>query len=102
MFSPALTDGALGDTLYFHSYKNPGLVIDIVQGKWTTIFITTRNNDMHMLASLVENFMKHALNCSLVLIYEVFFSDTNGLIEKLVWKHLQNEVGNRLLVAIDC
>lgn len=34
MFSPALTDGALGDTLYFHSYKNPGLVIDIVEGKY--------------------------------------------------------------------
>lgn len=33
VFSPALTDGALGDTLYFHSYKNPGLVIDIVEGK---------------------------------------------------------------------
>lgn len=34
VFSPAITDGALGDTLYFHSYKNPGLVIDIVEGKW--------------------------------------------------------------------
>lgn len=34
VFSPALTDGALGDTLYFHSYKNPGLVIDIVEGKF--------------------------------------------------------------------
>ena len=33
IFNPALTDGALGDTLYFHSYKNPGLVIDIVEGK---------------------------------------------------------------------
>jgi len=34
VFSPALTDGALGDTLYFHSYKNPGLVIDIVEGEY--------------------------------------------------------------------
>ncbi|KAG6553454.1 hypothetical protein Mapa_004366 [Marchantia paleacea] len=31
IFCPALTDGSLGDMLYFHSYKNPGLVIDIVQ-----------------------------------------------------------------------
>jgi deoxyhypusine synthase len=30
VFCPALTDGSLGDMLYFHSYKNPGLVIDIV------------------------------------------------------------------------
>lgn len=30
VFCPALTDGSIGDMLYFHSYKNPGLVIDIV------------------------------------------------------------------------
>jgi len=32
VFSPALTDGSLGDMIYFHSYKNPGLIIDIVEG----------------------------------------------------------------------
>ncbi|KAG8367285.1 hypothetical protein BUALT_Bualt16G0056500 [Buddleja alternifolia] len=32
VFCPGLTDGSLGDMLYFHSYKKePGLVIDIVQ-----------------------------------------------------------------------
>ncbi|XP_068694995.1 deoxyhypusine synthase-like isoform X2 [Montipora foliosa] len=31
VFSPALTDGAIGDTLYFQSYKNPGIIIDIVE-----------------------------------------------------------------------
>ncbi|GAA6105220.1 deoxyhypusine synthase isoform X1 [Tachysurus ichikawai] len=30
VFSPAITDGSLGDMIYFHSYKNPGLVLDIV------------------------------------------------------------------------
>ncbi|XP_014220039.1 probable deoxyhypusine synthase [Copidosoma floridanum] len=30
VFSPALTDGSLGDMMYFHSFKNPGLVVDIV------------------------------------------------------------------------
>lgn len=30
MFCPALTDGSLGDMLYFHSFKNPGLIVDIV------------------------------------------------------------------------
>ncbi|CEH12564.1 deoxyhypusine synthase [Ceraceosorus bombacis] len=30
VFCPALTDGSLGDMLYFHSYKNPGLVVDLV------------------------------------------------------------------------
>lgn len=31
IFSPALTDGSLGDMIYFHSFKNPGFVVDIVQ-----------------------------------------------------------------------
>lgn len=31
VFCPALTDGSLGDMIYFHSYKNPGLTIDLVQ-----------------------------------------------------------------------
>ncbi|XP_074654285.1 deoxyhypusine synthase-like [Tubulanus polymorphus] len=31
VFSPALTDGSLGDMLYFHSYRNPGLRLDIVE-----------------------------------------------------------------------
>jgi len=30
IFSPAITDGSIGDMLYFHSYKRPGLVVDIV------------------------------------------------------------------------
>lgn len=31
IFSPALTDGSLGDMMYFHSFRNPGLVVDILQ-----------------------------------------------------------------------
>lgn len=31
VYSPAITDGSIGDMLYFHSYKNPGLVIDLVE-----------------------------------------------------------------------
>lgn len=29
MYCPALTDGSIGDMIYFHSYRNPGLVLDI-------------------------------------------------------------------------
>lgn len=32
MFSPALTDGALGDMFYLFSANNPGLVLDIIEG----------------------------------------------------------------------
>jgi deoxyhypusine synthase len=31
VFCPALTDGSIGDMIYFHSYKHEGLVLDIVQ-----------------------------------------------------------------------
>ncbi|KAG6814204.1 hypothetical protein H0H92_000881 [Tricholoma furcatifolium] len=31
VYCPALTDGSIGDMIYFHSFKNPGLVLDIVQ-----------------------------------------------------------------------
>lgn len=31
IFCPALTDGSLGDMIFFHTYKNPGLRIDIVE-----------------------------------------------------------------------
>ena len=30
MFCPALTDGSIGDMIYFHSFKSPGFVLDIV------------------------------------------------------------------------
>jgi len=29
VFCPAITDGAVGDVTYFHSYDNPGFIIDI-------------------------------------------------------------------------
>lgn len=32
VFSPALTDGSIGDMVYFHSFNNPGLIIDIARG----------------------------------------------------------------------
>lgn len=31
IFCPALTDGSIGDMLYFHSYKRSGLILDINQ-----------------------------------------------------------------------
>jgi deoxyhypusine synthase len=31
VFCPALTDGSLGDMMFFHNYRNPGLTIDILR-----------------------------------------------------------------------
>lgn len=44
VFSPALTDGSLGDMIYFHSFKNPGLVLDIVEG---IVLIIGTEKDQH-------------------------------------------------------
>lgn len=33
VYSPALTDGSIGDMIYFHSYTKPGLILDLV-GKY--------------------------------------------------------------------
>jgi deoxyhypusine synthase len=30
VYCPALTDGSIGDMMYFHSFNNPGLVVDLV------------------------------------------------------------------------
>ena len=37
VFSPALTDGSIGDMMFFHSFRNPGLVLDILQGRYLYI-----------------------------------------------------------------
>ena len=29
VYCPAITDGSIGDMIYFHSYRNPGLIVDI-------------------------------------------------------------------------
>ncbi|GBF92160.1 deoxyhypusine synthase [Raphidocelis subcapitata] len=31
VYCPAITDGSIGDMLFFHSYKNPGLRVDVVE-----------------------------------------------------------------------
>ena len=30
VFCPAITDGSIGDMIFFHTYRNPGLVVDLV------------------------------------------------------------------------
>jgi hypothetical protein len=40
VYCPGLTDGTLGDMLYFHSFHNPGLIVGIVQGFFTPFVFT--------------------------------------------------------------
>ena len=39
VYSPALTDGSIGDMIYFHSYTKPGLILDLV-GKYKQVVMS--------------------------------------------------------------
>jgi deoxyhypusine synthase len=34
VYCPAITDGSIGDMIFFHSFKNPGLIVDIAGGTY--------------------------------------------------------------------
>ncbi|XP_055337417.1 deoxyhypusine synthase-like isoform X2 [Paramacrobiotus metropolitanus] len=66
VYSPAITDGAIGDMLYFHSYKNPGLVLDIIQDvrSLNLLAVTAVNSGMIILGGgLIKH---HICNANLM------------------------------------
>ena len=68
VFSPALTDGSLGDMMYFHSYKNPGLVVDILEDlkRLNTMAVKASNSGMVILGGgLIKH---HICNANLMVI----------------------------------
>ncbi|XP_024215528.1 probable deoxyhypusine synthase isoform X2 [Halyomorpha halys] len=66
IFSPALTDGSLGDMMYFHSYKNPGLVVDILEDlkRLNTMAVKAVNTGMIILGGGVIK--HHICNANLM------------------------------------
>lgn len=66
VFSPALTDGSLGDMLYFHSYKKPGLKVDILEDlrELNNLAVRSCNTGMIILGGgLIKH---HILNANLM------------------------------------
>ncbi|ORY87721.1 putative deoxyhypusine synthase [Protomyces lactucae-debilis] len=61
VFCPALTDGSLGDMIYFHSFKNPGLIVDIASDirKINTIAVRAKQTGMIILGGGV---VKHHIS----------------------------------------
>ncbi|MFS7933653.1 putative deoxyhypusine synthase [Helianthus anomalus] len=59
VFCPGLTDGSLGDMLYFHSFRNPGLVVDIVQAvSWGKIRASAKSVKVNtQVFSLIDVFL---------------------------------------------
>ncbi|CAH2265654.1 probable deoxyhypusine synthase [Pararge aegeria] len=63
IFSPALTDGSLGDMMYFHSYKRPGLIIDILSDlrRLNNMPIKANNTGMIILGGgVIKHHIKNA------------------------------------------
>eukprot|EP01134_Creolimax_fragrantissima_P005560 CFRG5560T1 len=66
VFCPALTDGSLGDMIYFHSYKNPGLRVDIAEDirKINTVAVKAKRSGMLILGGGVVK--HHICNANLM------------------------------------
>uniref|UniRef100_A0A8D8M1Q0 deoxyhypusine synthase n=2 Tax=Cacopsylla melanoneura TaxID=428564 RepID=A0A8D8M1Q0_9HEMI len=66
IFSPALTDGSLGDMMYFHSFRNPGLICDILQDlrRLNTMAVKAVNTGMIILGGGVIK--HHICNANLM------------------------------------
>ncbi|XP_062515094.1 deoxyhypusine synthase-like [Corticium candelabrum] len=66
VFCPALTDGAIGDCIFFHSIKNPGLKVDMVEDicRINTLAMRAANTGMIVLgAGVVKH---HIYNANLM------------------------------------
>ena len=80
VFCPALTDGSIGDMMFFHSYKNPGLVVDILNDlkKINSIALKSKKTGMLILGSGVVK--HHICNANLMrngADYSVFINTSN-------------------------
>ncbi|CAH0403658.1 unnamed protein product [Chilo suppressalis] len=66
IFSPALTDGSLGDMMYFHSFKKPGFIIDILSDlrRLNTMAVKANNTGMIILGGGVVK--HHICNANLM------------------------------------
>jgi len=66
VFCPAITDGSIGDMIYFHSYQKPGLVLDLVQDirKINTLAVWARRTGMIILGGGVIK--HHICNANLM------------------------------------
>ena len=69
IFCPALTDGSLGDMIYMHSFRNPGLILDIVGDirRLNTISMKARQTGMIILGGGVIK--HHICNANLMVCF---------------------------------
>ncbi|KAL6048780.1 Deoxyhypusine synthase, variant 2 [Balamuthia mandrillaris] len=66
VFCPAITDGSIGDMIFFHSFRNPGLILDIAQDirRLNTIAMKAKRSGMIILGGGVVK--HHICNANLM------------------------------------
>lgn len=54
---PGITDGSVGDMIYMHSYKNPGLIMDVAQDirKMISTVVWAKKNGMIILGTSIRS-----------------------------------------------
>lgn len=71
MYSPAITDGSLGDMLYFHSYKKDGLKVDILEDLRNLNNLPVRSCNTGVIILGGGLIKHHILNANLMVILEI-------------------------------
>ena len=82
VFCPALTDGSLGDMIYMHSYRNPGLIVDIAQDirRLNSISVKSRKSGMIIIGGGV---VKHHICNANLMVSSVKQHFVDGLIDEM-------------------
>jgi deoxyhypusine synthase len=80
VFCPALTDGSLGDMIFFHSYRSPGLVIDIVSDirAINSMALKAKKGGMIILGGGV---CKHQIANAMLMVCHTYFCSDVSLIQ---------------------
>lgn len=79
VYCPALTDGSIGDMIYFHSFRSPGFILDIVRDirDLNEKARTSRKAGMIILGGGV---CKHQVANAMLIVYPSFSVFDNSLI----------------------
>ncbi|KAF8192569.1 DHS-like NAD/FAD-binding domain-containing protein [Pholiota molesta] len=77
VFCPALTDGSIGDMIYFHSFKNPGLILDLVQDIRSLNELSRKSRKAGMIV-LGGGVCKHQIANAMLIVMSLHFLINTG------------------------
>lgn len=78
VFCPALTDGSIGDMLYFHSFKSPGFILDIV-ADIRSLNELARNSKKAGMIVLGGGVCKHQIANAMLIVSIIIFHEKTTL-----------------------